>query len=419
MSTIETYKLDLDEEFLSHLAIPESIHEIWEEEVDDQLIQDPFVRDVFHWQFDHMREHGRTATPSVLADEFDVDFDDPLTAIGDLIERLRDRWIKNNVRRLMEEVADDYKEEPSKVIETLPRVAREVQRIAGKKGDTFHEGDYDRAHAIYNHDLLHTKKASFGYPELNSHFNRMRGMTFLIAAPKTMKSWQTVHVAKENALDGKNVWLYPLELEGDETDMRVRCMLANVPYWKYIHGTLRPEDWDAINVASQELEEAEGSYTVKHPPPGHRSFDEMITRAGEGGADCVLIDQLQYVETTNGRQLGGAGPHDYWGPLNAARDMTKYMPLWIVHQFNRSVMNADKMPEMQQAKGAASIEETATLALGLWANKDMKRSGIVELGTLAARNHEYKAWEIGVELSHGCNFEMLGEASDDDLDEDG
>jgi hypothetical protein len=88
----------------------------------------------------------------------------------------------------------------------------------------------------------------------------------------------------------------------------------------------------------------------------------------------------------------------------------------VVHQFNRSVMNADRMPEMQQAKGAAAIEEVATLALGLWANKDMRKSNLVELGTLAARHWTYEAWEIGVELTRGANFEMLGKAIHDEDD---
>jgi hypothetical protein len=94
------------------------------------------------------------------------------------------------------------------------------------------------------------------------------------------------------------------------------------------------------------------------------------------------------------------------------------MPMMIVHQFNRSVMNADKMPSMQQAKGAAAIEETGTLILGLWANKDMRRSNVVELGTLASRNYQYEAWEIGVELTRGCSFTMLGRANHDEDEDD-
>jgi hypothetical protein len=90
------------------------------------------------------------------------------------------------------------------------------------------------------------------------------------------------------------------------------------------------------------------------------------------------------------------------------------MPIFVIHQFNRSVMNAEKMPELQQAKGAAAIEETATLMLGLWANKDMRRSNVVELGTLASRNFSYEAWEIGIELSKSCDFELLGRAEHDD-----
>jgi hypothetical protein len=86
----------------------------------------------------------------------------------------------------------------------------------------------------------------------------------------------------------------------------------------------------------------------------------------------------------------------------------------VVHQFNRSVMNAKEMPEAQQAKGSAAVEEVATLALGLWANKEMRKNNIVEMGTLASRNYALERWRVGVQLSHGCSLDMLGIVDDDE-----
>jgi hypothetical protein len=79
-------------------------------------------------------------------------------------------------------------------------------------------------------------------------------------------------------------------------------------------------------------------------------------------------------------------------------------------------MSADSMPEMQQAKGSSAVEEIATLILGLWANKDMRRSNVMELGTLASRNYMLASWEVGIELSRGCNFELLGKVEDKEND---
>ena len=96
------------------------------------------------------------------------------------------------------------------------------------------------------------------------------------------------------------------------------------------------------------------------------------------------------------------------------RDYSDEVPIFIIHQFNRSVMNAKEMPEMQQAKGSAAIEETAHLALGLWANKEMRKNNVIEVGTLASRSYSYKSWHLEVGLSKDCRLDMIGEVTDDE-----
>lgn len=410
----EVYQLDLDEELLSHLSDPESIDVIRDEEISVDLIEDEFVTEIFLWQMDHLFKHRKPATASVLADEFDLELEEPLTAIGDLIERLRERYLKNHTRGYMEEISDAYKTSPAKVIEVLPRVASEILNIAGPRVEHFTSEDFERALHKYNKDLLKGPGPGFGFEEINNHFHGMRGVTFVIGAPKTGKSWIGCNTVFDDVIAGYNMEIASLELPAAETDMRIRCLGAGVPYWRYVKGKLTPQDLDKLEEAATLLNECDGSYRVVKPAPGQRSFEDMWGRARERGADAIVIDQLQYVETRTGKALGGCDPREFWQPLNAARDMSDEMPMMIIHQFNRSVMNADQMPEMQQAKGAAAIEEVATLALGLWANKDMRRSGILEIGTLASRNFSYESWEVGMNLSRSCDFKMIGRVEADE-----
>lgn len=405
----DVYQIDLDEELLSHLADPVSLAYLWDEDnFSEALIEDDFTVEVYQWQVEHNRENGKPATASVLADQFDLDFEEPLTAIADLLDRLRARYVRNNARGEMEGISEAYKRDPVSVVDAMSKAARKLQEVAGKRGEVYGTGDYDRVMHRYDQAVLRGPGPSFGFEEVDSHFHGMRGLNFGIAPPKGYKSWIFgANIVAENVMLGKRMRLYSLELPADETDMRIRCLVAGIPYWKYLRGRLMPDDRAILKEAS-ELLDGMGTYEVIKPQPGHRTFEEMIERAGDAGCDGVVIDQLQYVETRNGLQLGGAKPQEYWQPLNVARDMSDQMPIMVIHQFNRSAMNADSMPEMQQAKGAAAIEEVATLALGLWANKDMRRSNLVELGTLASRHYQYESWEIGVELSRGCDFEMLG-----------
>lgn len=413
MTELEVYQLDLDEEFLSHLAISDSVDVIRDEEVDFELIEDDFVAQVYQWQLDHIRDHRIAATPSVLAEQFDLDIVEPLTAIGDLIVRLKDRWLRNNTRNFMERLGGAYKEDPAKVLVELPKIAQEMLAKAGPRVEVYGTGDFERSMHKYDKDVIKGPGPGFGFKEIDDHFHGMKGISFYIGAPKTGKSWIGCNSVVKNVMEGKRMEIASLELPAAETDMRIRCLAAGVPYWRYVKLMLRPEDRKKLKEASEFLDEI-GIYNVVKPAPGHRTFEEMWGRAHDNGAEALIVDQLQYVETRSGKALGGCDPREFWQPLNAARDMSDDMPIVCIHQFNRSVMNADSMPEMQQAKGAAAIEEVATLALGLWANKDMKRSGVLEIGTLASRNFSYENWEVSVNLSRTCDFSMIGRVEHDE-----
>jgi hypothetical protein len=416
VAEIEVYNLDLDEELLSHLAIPDSVREIRADGIGPELIEDEFVRKVWDWQMAHLRKHGVPATPSVLADEFDIDFSSPLTVPEVLMDKMRERFTRNGSRMYMERVAKGYKEDPSKVADLLLSTGRELHALMGKKGESFGTGDYQRAIDAYDEAVLKGPGPSFGFKELDEHFHGMMGLTVGLAPPKTYKSWiYGANTIVENVKNGVFGHLYSLELPAKDTDWRIRCLAAGIPYWKYLRGRLSQHDRNHLREVSETLDEL-GMYRVTKPPPGRRTIEEMVETAADAGAAYVIIDQLQYVETQNGKQLGAGDHKDYWQPLNAARDLSDAIPIVIVHQFNRTVMGADKMPEMSQAKAAAAIEEVATLGLGLWANKDMRRSNIVELGTLISRHYEYVNWELGVELSQGCDFKMYGvvDHSDDE-----
>jgi hypothetical protein len=413
--TVDVYNLDLDEELISHLASENSLLAIRSENLSVELIQDELATNIFKWQIEHIREHGSPATPSVLADEFELELVEPLTAIGDLIDRLRVRYMRNNARGTMEKVGEVYQADPVSVPHIMINEGRRLSSLIDKKGENYGSGDFQRAITRYDEAVLKGQGPSLGFKELDDHFFGMRGVTFLLAPPKTWKSWVNLNSLIENIKCGRSCWVYSLELPAEETDMRVRCLAANVPFWRYLRGALTLSDRKNLAEAS-ELLDSLGIYRCVKPPPGGRTVEEMVERARDNGADVIYIDQLQYIETQSGKQLGGSDPREFWQPLNMLRDLSDDGPLFIVHQFNRSSMNADSMPEMQQAKGSSAVEEIATLILGLWANKDMRRSNVMEVGTLASRNYMLASWEVGIELSRGCNFELLGKVEDKEND---
>lgn len=410
---VEVFDLDLDEEVLSHLAVAESIHTFRAERLDPTMIEDAGICTMYEWAMGHFREHGKPATATVLSEEFDLDFVEPETAVGDLIARLRERYVTNHAREEMGKVARAYKEDPMLVAPTMVKVGQELARLVIPQGNKFGSGDLDRVMELYDRRALAGPGPSLGFPELDDYFYGMRGVVMCLAPPKGKKSWFTVKSLLENVLEGRRAYHYSLELPPEETNERLYAMAANIPPWKFIKGALTQEDRKLLADVTDLLDN-NGSYEIVKPPRGERNIETMVERARDDGAEVIYFDQLQYIEDSKGVPLYQAKPQEYGDVLNIARDLSDDGPLWIVHQFNRSAMFSDKMPEMQQAKGSAACEEVASLILALWANKDMAKSGITEFGSIATRHFMPQSWEVGVDLNRGCQFNCLGVAEHDE-----
>lgn len=404
---MEVFNVDLDEEVLAHLCDPAAVQFFRGERVTDILIEDEFVKSVFNWQMDHAKEHGKPATASVLSEEFDVEFAEPLTAFGDLLDRLRVRYMRNNAQDEMEKVANAYKDDPRLVPETMLRVGRELAKLVNPVGETYGNGDIERVLHEYDKRANKGMGPSLGYPELDDYFYGMRGVVMFIGPPKSYKSWQAGNSLLANVMAGRRSRLYSLELPAVETYERVLCLAANIPPWRFLKNQLTREDRKLLKEVAEILDDS-GNFDIVKPDAGQRGIDQMVDAARNDDAEIIYFDQLQYIENEKGIQLGAGDHKDYWRVLNRARDLSDDGPLCFVHQFNRTAMFSDKMPEMQQAKGAAACEEVCSLIMGLWANKDMRRSGIVEFGAIASRHHMEQSWEISVDLTRGCRFDCLG-----------
>lgn len=418
----EIVALDVDWDFLFHLAIPESVRSMQAEQVKSALIVDPQVRDVFDWQMEHTKEHGAPANASVLEDEFPtITFDHPQTKVRDLIERLRIRYMRNQGRDKIRELTHLSKEDPLLVAQKMMEGGRELSDLTRKRGETFGPDDFPRALDHYDRQVLKGPGPTLGFRELDEHFNGIMNLTFLIATPKAYKSWFTVKDFYENIRGGGSPYLNSLELPAVDTEWRLACMASGIPYWKYIKNALTVEERKVVEFAMEELRSmaGPGGFHIEKPQPGERDVHRMVNRAMELGSSCLFIDQLQYVENRQGVSLGSTNnTGDYWEVCMDLRDYSDQIPIFVVHQFNRSAMqNKGELPEMQQIKGSAAIEETGTLLLALHGTKEQRKSNIIQLGTLASRNFEFKAWQLGVSLSNDCSIDMIGEVEDEEEEE--
>jgi hypothetical protein len=415
----EPVALDLDWDLINHLVLKDSYHALLTEQFTPELIIDPLALKVYEFQAKHRNEHGEIATASVIEDEFDeVAIEEPETAIGDLIERLRKRFIRNDGQKVIDKLAEATIENPLDVGKEMLSEGRRLIQITETRGESFGPDDHERALASYDQQVTQGMGPSLGFTAIDHHFHGQRGVTVLLAAPKTYKSWLSVNVADSEINNAAYPYLYSLELPAEDTLWRLKCMQADIPYWKYLHGSLDSDDFTRLEEIA-DLMADRGRFRVEKPRPGERRVPQLIEKALNAGADSIIIDQLQYVETARGPSLGELNKTgEYFGVLNDFRNYSDEIPIFIVHQFNRTVMGVDGMPEMQQAKGSSAIEEVASQALAAWATKDMRHSNLLNLGVIYSRHHTHAAWEIGVELTRGCSFTLNGMVNDREDDDE-
>ncbi len=410
------YELDIDLDLINHLALRESVYRLQAEQIKAKVVFDDLAVEVFEWQMNHIRTHGAPATPSVIEDQFpSVALRPPETVVGDLIERLRARYLKKEGHRHLKELTDLALKDPTLVPKEMQRRSSELTDILTVRGEVYGTGDYPRAKAEYDKLVTLGRGPSLGYPELDQHFHGQLGITFLIAAPKTYKSWTAINAFLANVADDRSPYMYSLELPALESYWRAACMAADVPYWKYLKRAITPKEHKRVNEAAKQMDASHGRFNLDKPPMGERSVAQLVGKAMDAGADCIFIDQLQYIENRKGMAIGAVGAtSDYFEVVNDLRNYSDQIPIFVVHQFNRSVMKADEMPEMQQAKGSSAIEEVATLALGLWANRKMRESNLLQIGTLASRNYDHKKWDLHVSLTNKCAITLTGESAEDE-----
>lgn len=409
----EIFALDLDWDFVLHIARPASLDVLRSERFPIELLEDDLAKTVYQWQLDHLRKHGVPATPSVLEDQFpDLRFEDPQTTIGDLIERLRNRYAKNEGRKAIREIS---KGDPSTFGAEMLRRGKELTEITSSRSKEFGTGDYEKAKKAYNKILQEGVGPTLGFKDLDDKFGGMKGLTFILGAVKSLKSWFTINNVIEGVIAGDHPYLYSLELPAEDSQWRMYCMAANIPYWKYEQGKLSLEEIKIIENAAKRLDE-HGIYHISKPAAGERDVYMLVEGALAKGADYILIDQLQYVEVPGKTSLGALNDTKYyWQVIEILKDYSDTIPIFIVHQFNRSVLGSTEMPEVQQAKGSAAVDEAAHLVLGLWSSKEMRKNNIVELGTLASRSYgSHTSWNLEYNLSQECYLECLGEAMDDE-----
>lgn len=246
---------------------------------------------------------------------------------------------------------------------------------------------------------------AFGIGQIDAYTNGIHPgeLAIIGAPPKVGKSYMLIWMALQNWLMGKVPILFSLENTIEMTLDRIACLAARVDPAKWQDGTLSPEDEEKVIKWVAELTNSDHPLWVRRPDLGKRTIEHMVREAHIFDADCLLIDQLSWVEWTADTRRPkheriGEGLHVLGSMIGSGR---KKLPCVMAHQINREGQRKARKTgwlDMDDFAEAAEVERTADWAFGLFASEEEKKVDTMKFQTLAARRakteHFLLKWQI-------------------------
>lgn len=408
--------MNLQDELIDHLAVPDSVLAIVRDNLRPEILPADCEqeREVLHFALDYHRQYGEPAPAELLSGEFGIEFQEPQVAIEFLLEKLRERYKKNQAKEVILKTSKLVSEDPAKAVDFALDGMHRIKHLSDSETHTLTDADWDRSYRQYQEKVVRgmLKGKTFGFEDMDNALGGIRGLTYVVARPKRFKSWMLLKAGCENRLMGERVSFFSLELPEEEMFNRYQCMMAGVSWSRFQHGRLTKEEVEQFHTAGQELAEIPGSFTCHRPPVGERTVRNIERLALEDSATLVIIDQLSWLEHTE--RVRADLRHLEVSYINQdLKTACDHFPIYIAAQFNREADSIQGMANLSQIGLSDSIGQTADMILGLYRDKEMTKNRLLQFGAVDSRSFEGGIWEIKVDLSSNSNFRMLGSVEDD------
>lgn len=200
-----------------------------------------------------------------------------------------------------------------------------------------------------------------GFPTLNQlTYGWQPGHLIVLAATTSAgKSTFAINTAVAAAKGGLRVILFSLEMSRDEIEQRLLASVSGVMHSRILEGSINPIEWAQISSAIETM----------HGLPLAIVDDPMQTVPDirrqcrlwqqDGGIDLVIVDYVQLVQGTAGRDANRA---EEVGDI--ARELKLLagelnVPVLALSQFNRGA--DEREPELRDLKESSGLEQHANV----------------------------------------------------------
>lgn len=400
MTTMTDIALDIEQEFINHLADQSSVEFFLREGIASELLINPLAKSVYHFVQKHFTDTGKVPTQRVLESEFkNVHFEDVETAPHYVVEKLRERYQRNEVGKLLEDVAHSAVADPGAAMNKLRDKVFEIERTSLSQRHVWSQGD----HKMFIHNLQQKivagmyKGVSIGFPDIDRFTGGVKSgnLAYILARPKRQKTMMTINAFIAQVLVDEAPYLQTLENTEEEIMLRISCMLSGVPWDLAQKGQLGSAEWKLIDKAWDSF--SEHKFWIEMPPLDERTVNHFVMKADKVGAGPVLISQFKYIKGTKDFYRPNEEPAEVAVDLKRAATRPDHeRPIIVEAQFNRGGDSMEELEDFDASKVGLTdmIPQAADTLYGLFQNKDMRQNNVVEFGILEARNHGKAAWFI-------------------------
>jgi hypothetical protein len=336
-------------------------------------------------------------------------FKQPTTKITWLIEKFRERYKRNQAKAVASRVANLVVSDPDEAIKVATREFGDIQRTASDRSRELNNSDWGQALSDYRERIESGKLdgITFGYEAMDKLLGGIRDnyMAFVVGRPKWYKSWQLLKSAVGAMYENVDGTFISAELGEVEMYSRFQCMVAGVNYNRFQHGKMTKEEWQLMHEAEERItDDSVGKISFIHPPHDQRTVPELSAEARQRDAQIVWMDQFRFItplRTFNKK-------HDEMeSTVYDIKAACEHNPWFVAAQFNREAASLTEMADLAQIGLTDAIGQASDIVLGLFRNRDMAESDLLQYGVVASRGFQSAIWNVKVELTKHSNFRII------------
>ncbi|MGI9548699.1 MAG: replicative DNA helicase [Bdellovibrionales bacterium] len=290
-------------------------------------------------------------------------------------EIIREKALLRQIIRKSEEFIDkSYREDYSKIEHFMDFLESEVFKIGEERNqqelipmNNLIESGLKKLEDLYKKKISVTGLSS-SFQALDSLTSGFQPSELLILAarPSMGKTSLGLNFALHNALAGKTVAFFSLEMSREQVLMRLLSSLAKVNLSQLMNGQVSDHHWSEIISAAARLSESKLFIDDSSPLSPYEVRTKARRLKSQQGLDLIIIDYLQFMHLPDKKESREREVSEISKLLKSlAKELQ--IPIIAVAQLNRGVeLRSTKRPILSDLRESGSIEQDADVIMMLY-----------------------------------------------------